>query len=499
MSEVRVDLTKRGRPIKPVWSFGVNTCHAVLNTREDLNSHLRMAREIGLRYVRAHSIFSEQVGLYTEHDGKPSFDFTTVDAIYDNIIAAGMLPFVELSFCPIPLKSGETTIAAYKANTSVPKSFERWADVVVRLVEHCIERYGIEFVSRWYFELWNEPDIAFFAGDQATYFELYDHTAVAIKSISERLRVGGPATARCKWIPGFLAHLEAGSPLTDGKPIPCDFISTHAYPSDVEFIEGDEGDVELKESTVMYELFSEVRASIDASSYRGLPLFMGEWNSSAGPYAVNHDERNNAAFIVKTLVELRDVIDGSLYWNVSDIYEEAGFHYTPFHGGYGIFNVNGIRKSSYHAFAFLHEVRGHEIPLAIDAPPSCGALASYDEASRCLSVIAYHYQEPTSGSASERDSVTAGNPWRLSLELAGAPTAAASLSVRSVTEESGSAYELWLEMGSPDYLTLAAHQELVERSEPARRHEVVRADANGVLPAAVDLAAGDIVLLQFSF
>ncbi|MFP4377614.1 MAG: GH39 family glycosyl hydrolase [Spirochaetales bacterium] len=490
MSDLKIDLAMRNGPIKPVWSFGVNTCHAVLNARADLNAHLRMAREIGLTYVRAHNIFSEQVGFYAERDGKATYDFTTVDTIYDNILASGMLPFVELSFCPIPLKSGETTIAAYKANTSVPNSFEAWSEVVVRLVEHCIERYGIELVSRWYFELWNEPDIAFFAGDQSAYFELYDHTAVAIKSVSERLRVGGPATARCKWIPEFLAHLEAGSPLTGGMPIPCDFISTHAYPSDVEFIEGDAGDVELKESTVMYELFSEVRTQIDASSCRDLPLFMGEWNSSAGPYAENHDEKNNGAFIVKTLVELRHVIDGSLYWNVSDIYEEAGFHYTPFHGGYGIFTVNGIPKSSYHAFAFLSHVRGSEIPTELDAPDGCGALASYDDERRCVSVIAYHYQEPNSD---------VGPPWRLTLTIGNAPSATASLSTRAVNDRAGSAYELWREMGSPDYLTLSDHRALAERAEPEHRRAIVRAGTNGVLQTDVELASGDIALLELSF
>jgi xylan 1,4-beta-xylosidase len=448
-----------------------------------------MAHEIGLTYVRAHNIFSEQIGFYTEQNGEPKFDFTMVDAVYDNILAAGMLPFVELSFCPITLKSGDTTIAAYKANTSVPNSFEAWTRVVVRLVEHCVDRYGIEMVERWYFELWNEPDIAFFAGDQETYFELYDHTAVAIKSVSDRLRVGGPATARCQWIPEFLAHLEAGSPLTDGKPVPCDFISTHAYPSDVAFIEGDKGDVELRESTIMYELFSAVRWQIDASSYRDVPLFMGEWNSSAGPYAVNHDEKNNAAFIAKTLVELRNVIDGSLYWNVSDIYEEAGFHYTPFHGGYGMINVNDIPKSSYHAFSFLSQVRGVEVPFDIDAPAGCGALASYEDESKTLTVIAYHYQEPNA---------EPGAPWKLSLRVLGAAVTTASLATKAVTDRAGSAYELWLEMGSPDYLTLEKHLALVGRSAPERRHEVVRANAEGALESQVELAAGDIVLLQFS-
>ncbi len=490
--KLSLDLKEAGPEVRRVWSFGVNTCHAVLNTRADLNSHLVMASEIGLRYVRSHNIFSEQVGLYQIQDGIPKYDFTTVDAIYDNIIAAGMLPFIELGFCPPALKSGDTTVAAYHANTSVPSSMRRWSELVTCFAEHLIDRYGLDMVARWYFEVWNEPDIVFFAGDQAAYFELYDHSAVAIKAVSERLRIGGPATARCAWIPEFLEHLERGSEVTDGAAVPCDFISTHAYPSDIAFVDSDEGDVQLQQSNIMYKLYSTVRSQIDASRYRGLPLFMGEWNSSAGPYAANHDEKNNGAFLAKTLCELRNVIDGSLYWNVSDIYEEAEFHYTPFHGGYGIFNVNSIPKSSYNAFAFLDRLRGAEVPVQLRTgsyPEGCGALACYEADKRRLSILLYHYQEPESPTNS---------PWQVDLRLDGLEVAAASLSASAVNDRGGSPYELWIEMGKPDYLTIAQHRKLLDRSAPEIRRSCLRAAEDGSIQLAATLDPGDLQLLQLT-
>ena len=93
--------------------------------------------------------------------------------------------------------------------------------------QHLVERYGIDEVSQWYFEVWNEPNIDFWAGDpkQATYFDLYDHTARALKAVNSRIRVGGPATAAAHWVPEFLNHAAE-------QHVPVDFVSTHGYADD---------------------------------------------------------------------------------------------------------------------------------------------------------------------------------------------------------------------------------------------------------------------------
>lgn len=468
--------------------MGVNTCHAALLTRSDLCAHLRTAKEIGFRYVRFHNIFSEQVGLLSvTDDGTWHYDFSRFDQIYDNVLKVGLRPFFELSLCPPALKSGDTVLTHYRANTSVPESMERWSDLIRTVAEHVVERYGIDCVADWYFEVWNEPDILFWAGTQDQYFALYDHSAVALKSVSERLRVGGPATSKCAWIDEFIHHVEHGSEVTDYRPVPCDFISTHAYPSDVAFLDSAEGAVELQPSTIMRELFTDVRRKMDNSSLRDLPLFMGEWNSSAGPYAWNHDDRNNAAFIAKTLVELHDVIDGSLFWNLSDIYEEGGFHYTPFHGGYGLLNVNSIPKSSFNAFALLSEVKGRRVTLDTAAVPyGCGAFAAYDDAGEALRILLYYYGEPDADAAES---------WEAVVDLADSEPSATPMRVTRICAESGSPYELWRELGSPDYLTLETHQALVRQAEPVASDHLVGISSERNSSLVLRLEPGDVVLV----
>ena len=87
---------------------------------------------------------------------------------------------------------------------------------------HWAERYGIKELRRWFFEVWNEPNLkSFWTGSQSDYFRLYQHTAEAIKAVDERLKVGGPATANNAWVADFLELLRR-------QQRPCRF---HQHPS----------------------------------------------------------------------------------------------------------------------------------------------------------------------------------------------------------------------------------------------------------------------------
>ena len=99
----------------------------------------------------------------------------------------------------------------------------RWSALVTALVEHLGERFGRDEVRRWPFEVWNEPNLkVFWAADQAAYFDLYDATAHAVKSVDGAIRVGGPATAAVGWVDDLLHHAA-------GSGVPLDFVSTHTY------------------------------------------------------------------------------------------------------------------------------------------------------------------------------------------------------------------------------------------------------------------------------
>ena len=452
------------RPLQTPWNFGANTCHAPLWMRADLQRHLQMGRDqLGFSHIRAHDIFSERFGIV---QGDGSFDFSRVLAALQVLVDLKLTPFVELSSMPRALMRGNSNLTHYQFWSSPPRDWEQWYRLVHGLVLACAEKFGHEAVRSWHFEVWNEPDIEFWKGTQAEYFKLYDLAARAVKEVDTSFKIGGPATSKTAWIAPFLAHLQTPSPDFDVPGATrCDFVSTHAYPSDLAYLEGATGDVKLQNSTIMRQLFAEVRRQVDASLGADFPVFIGEWNSSAGPFAANHDTCNNGAFVAKTLCELEPLVQGSLFWNWSDIYEEAGFHYQPFHGGYGLLTVNDLPKAAFHAFRLLGEHRGQRLEAKFSqAVEGLSALASREgETTRVL--LAY-YQEPDVAPFAAQK-----------IRLNGLPANAKR--IETVEPKRGSAYEKWLELGSPPYLNQsilgaleAASQPRVETNVPAREVEI---------------------------
>src|SRR6266481_2109348 len=100
-------------------------------------------------------------------------------------------PFVELSFMPKKLSSDPNALHPfwYKPNVAPPKDWSQWEQLIEAFARHFVERYGEDEVGRWHCSVCNEPYLDYSAGDpnEATYYDLYEHTARGIKRVSARL------------------------------------------------------------------------------------------------------------------------------------------------------------------------------------------------------------------------------------------------------------------------------------------------------------------------
>src|SRR6201993_5278720 len=229
-TEITIDAKASVHPFPQFWDQMFGSGRAILALRENYLKDLKEVHDqIGMRYVRFHAIFHDEVGVYDEDkSGTPVFNFTYVDQIYDGLLANGVRPFVEISFMPYKLAARLDYHAFwYKQIVSPPKDYAKWDALITAFAQHLVDRYGIDEVSQWYFEVWNEPNIDFWTGRpaQQTYFELYDHTARALKAVNSRIRVGGPATAQAAWVDAMIAHAASSN-------VPLDFVSTHVYGND---------------------------------------------------------------------------------------------------------------------------------------------------------------------------------------------------------------------------------------------------------------------------
>ena len=223
----RCDLSETTGELPHFWEGIVGSGHAILALCADWQAQMRRCHEeLGFRRVRFHAILCDYMGTLMDEQNKFLYSFFNADQIWDFLLSIGMKPWVELSFMPTALSSGATTVFHYQANVTPPKDYKKWATLVHKLVAHWVNRYGVEEVRTWFFEVWNEPNLkAFWPSTQAEYFKLYRATVQAIKKVDDQLRVGGPATAKDSWITEFLDFC-------DENHLPADFVSTHHYPTD---------------------------------------------------------------------------------------------------------------------------------------------------------------------------------------------------------------------------------------------------------------------------
>ena len=351
-----IDASAPSHSFPHFWEQTFGSGRAVLALRDAYRSDLREVRKATeFRYVRFHAIFHDENGVYDEDEhGVPIYNFSYVDQIYDGLLENGVRPFVEISFMPRKLAAKEAIHPFwYKQNVAPPKDYAKWDDLIRSFAKHLIDRYGIDEVAQWYFEVWNEPNIDFWAGEpkQATYFELYDHTARALKAVNPRLRVGGPATSSAHWVDDFLAHVARES-------VPVDFVTSHGYADDtVEDLFGTKEEIPMDQRVC--RAIGKVHNQIAASAYPKLPFMWTEWNVPSFGDLKARDTIYVGAALADDIAQCDGLVDMMSFWTFDDVFEEGGPVQEPFYGGFGLIAAGGIKKPSYNGFALLHKL-GHE-------------------------------------------------------------------------------------------------------------------------------------------
>jgi xylan 1,4-beta-xylosidase len=358
-----LDASAPAHPFPHFWERMFGSGRAVLSLRDSYRQDLRAVKAVtSFGYVRFHGILMDELGVYDEDfSGQPVYNFSYIDQIYDGLLANGVRPFVELSFMPKKLAAQQLLHPFwYKQNISPPKDYARWDGLIRALATHLVERYGIAEVSQWYFEVWNEPNLDFWGGTprQSSYWELYDHTAKALKAVDMRLRVGGPATAQAAWVPDFIQHgTDAG--------VPIDFVSTHVYGDDTaKDVFGT--DEHITREHMVCRAVSKVHDQIKASSQPSLPLIWSEFNASFANKPFVTDSVYMGPWLASTIRQCDGLVDDMSYWTFSDVFEEQGVIKTPFYGGFGLLAEDGIPKPSFNAFALLHQLGDTRLQLNVE-------------------------------------------------------------------------------------------------------------------------------------
>jgi xylan 1,4-beta-xylosidase len=488
---IRVNAAETAGPFKPIYGyFGYDEPNYTYapNGRK-LVGELAALSSVPV-YIRTHFMLATGDGTpglkfgstnaYTEDaSGKPVYDWTITDRIFDTYLHAGAKPFVEIGFMPQALSVKPdpyhpTWIPGAKNDqysigwSYPPKDYAKWGELVNQWVRHAMQKYGRREVATWYWEVWNEPDISYWHGTPEEYDKLYDYAAAGVKRAMPEAMVGGPASTgpsnerAAKFLRQFLEHCSSGkNSATGATGAPLDFITYHAKgrPSVVE------GHVRMGISKNAEDVNKGFQIVNTFPKFRTLPIVLSESDPegcaacSARVYPQNA-YRNGALYasytaaMMKNIFELADSaktnIAGMLTWAFE-------FEDQPYFDGFRTLATNGIDKPVLNVFRMAGLMRGDrvktestgQIPLqamlkeGVRGNPDVDAFAVRSD--RAISVLAWNYHDD------DRPAPDAN----VQLEINGVPDAARRVLLHHyrIDETHSNAWTAWKTMGSPQHPT----------------------------------------------
>src|SRR5687768_456939 len=491
---INVDFNEATGPLNTFFKECVGAGRANEGLRADWQQQLAYVRkECGFRYIRMHGLLTDDMAVYKEDSkGNPEYNYMYVDALFDFLHSIGMKPFVELGFMPNALASGNRTIFWWRGNVTPPKNYEKWAGLIKNLTEHFTERYGAEEVKTWYFEVWNEPNLTpgFWTGTQEEYFKLYKYTAEAVKSVNKEYRVGGPGTAGAAWEPEMINYCHKNN-------VPIDFVSTHSYGVNQGFLDeyGHSGTVLAKEEFAVSDDVLQSRKEIASSPKPNLELHYTEWSASYTPADPIHDSYHEASYVLQKMKQVGNAANSMSYWVFTDIFEEPGPRFEPFHGGFGMLNIQGINKPVFYSYQFLNRLGNIELENRDAASWIC------KDSSGNIQALVWDYTYTLSDSTNNQQyfirDLPSKSKGKLKINIANVPNGNYALEVYKVGYRSNDAYTTYLDMGKPQQLTKQQVEQIKKQNDGSAISKEIITVKDGVpFIKELDIRENDVFFLN---
>jgi xylan 1,4-beta-xylosidase len=502
---IRVDAAKPLGPLKPIWRyFGADEPnYAYMKDGQKLLGELGELAPKQV-YFRAHNLLTTDDGTpalkwgstnaYTEDaQGRPVYDWTITDRIFDAYLARGVRPYVQLGFMPEalsinpqPYRHHWTPKSKYEEIylgwTYPPKDYAKWGDLCYQWAKHCLDKYGPDEVATWWWQLWNEPNIGYWRGTPEEFFKLYDYSADGVRRALPNARIGGPETAGGpggQFLGRFIEHCLRGTNAATGQQgTPIDLIAFHAK-GQPKFVDGH---VRMGISNQLRDIDRAFAVIAKFPEMRDKPVVIGESDPDGcaacqGPQLGYRNTTMYSSYTAASFVRKHDLaakhgvnLEGALTWAFE-------FEDQPYFAGFRVLASNGIDLPVLNVFRMFSRMSGQRIAVessaainldtilrdGVRAQPDVSALASLDGKRLCVLVWHYH------------DDDIPGPDAAVDFNLTGLPISDGSARLQHfrIDAAHSNAFEAWKSRGSPqtptteqfNQLERAGHLALLEGPE----------------------------------
>jgi len=478
---IRVDASRTRGELRPVWRFfgADEPNYACLKDGRKL-----MAELGGLRpqtvFFRTHNLLTSgdgtpalkwgSTGAYREDaQGHAIYNWTILDRMFDTYLECGVKPYVEIGFMPEdlslkpePYQHQWTPTARYDQIFTgwayPPKDYAKWSELVYQWTKHCVEKYGRAEVGKWYWEVWNEPNIGYWRGTPEEFFKLHDCAIDAVRRALPTARVGGPDVAGGpggKFLHNFLEHCLRGTNYATGRiGTPIDFISFHAKGAP-KFVDGH---VQMGMASQLRDINAAFAVVAGFPELKDKPIVIGESDPDGcaacqGPQLGYRNTTMYSSYTAASFAREYDLMDrqgvnleGVLTWAFE-------FEDQPWFAGFRALASNGIDLPVLNVFRMFGKMNGQRLRVDSDGAvsldellkggvrgrPDVSALASLD--ANQLFVFVWHYHDDDlPGPDAEVELALNGLPW---------PDGEARLQHFRIDAGHSNAFAEWQRIGSP--------------------------------------------------
>jgi len=490
---INVDYSIENGAMNTMFKECVGAGRANEGLRADWQQQLAFVKKAcDFKYIRMHGLLTDDMAVYTEDaKGNPQYNYMYVDALYDYLLSIGVKPFVELGFMPNALANGKQTIFWWKGNVTPPKDYKKWEDFIRNLTQHFTERYGVDEVKTWYFEVWNEPNLTpgFWTGTQEEYFKLYKYAVQGVKSVNAEYKVGGPGTAGAAWESEMIEFCIKNI-------LPIDFVSTHSYGVNQGFLDeyGNSGTVLSKDPMAVSGDVLQSRKEIAASAKPNLELHYTEWSSSYTPADPVHDSYHEAAYILEKIKQVGNSVNSMSYWVFTDVFEEPGPRFTPFHGGFGLLTIQGIPKSAFYAYQFMNKLGKTELK-------NSDTRSWATKSDTGVQVLLWNFTNTLPDSVNNQTYFIKDLPskslGKVKLNLSNVPAGKYRMEIYKVGYRVNDAHTSYIDMGRPAQLNRMQVEQLKNQNDGSPiQTETIEIKANEPFSKELDIRENDVIMVN---
>jgi xylan 1,4-beta-xylosidase len=496
---IKVHVDQPDGPMIPIWNyFGYDEPNYTYSPNGKKLLGELAALSPAPVYVRVHNLLTTGDGssslkwgstnVYTEDAaGKPVYSWTILDRIFDTFHTAGIKPLVEIGFMPEALSTHPQPYRHNFPQGSVftgwaypPKDYQKWLEVVFQFVRHLRERYGDAEVKTWLWEVWNEPDIAYWQGTPEEFFKLYDYSVDAVLRALPEARVGGPDSTgpgypkAAEFLRIFLDHCAHQRNHVTGKTgSRLDFIAFH--PKGSPTWQGEHVVMGIARQLASIEQGFKIVKSFP--EWRQTPIILGEsdpegcaaCSARSNPqngyrngalYAAYTAEALNATYALAAREQVR--LMGSVSWSFE-------FEDQPYFEGFRELATNGLDKPVLNAFRIFGLLGSERVKVSstgalpteqvvsagVRQQPDIGAIATRKNHEVEIMIWNYH-DEDVDAPAAPIDLAIAGLPESTHL----VPIHLALVEHFRIDAHHSNAFTTWKQMGSPQSPSPEQYQQL---------------------------------------